>query len=155
MYIFNAILLKIQLSLSEFKRLYLHSRLHYFFKISSGEAPQTPTNGRGHPSRTLPTRPFGPREPPPPRWTYGSTTGILFIQEKLCSLKAYFSYSGALTYKIRVIKPAADTHYNNILWSRESILKRNFYKSSQYFDTKLGKYLYPYVFYLCRKNCVV
>ena len=30
MYIFNAILLKIQLSLSEFKRLYLHSRLHHF-----------------------------------------------------------------------------------------------------------------------------
>ena len=39
--------------------------LHPFFKIFSGEAPRTPTNGRGQPSSTLHTRPFGPREPPP------------------------------------------------------------------------------------------
>ena len=83
MYIFNAILLKIQLSLSEFKRLYLHSRLHhftsiiFFFKIFSGEAPRTPTNGRGvgrgHPSHTLHT-PSG-LENPPPRLSSGSATG--------------------------------------------------------------------------------
>ena len=69
MYNFNAILLKIQLSLSEFKMLYLHSRLHHFasfFQNFLGRDPPTPTNGRGHPSRTLPTRPFEPREPPPP-----------------------------------------------------------------------------------------
>ena len=47
--------------------------LHHFFKIFSGEAPRTPTNGRGHPSRTLPTRPFGPRENPP-RLSSGSAT---------------------------------------------------------------------------------
>ena len=38
--------------------------LQHFFKIFSGEAPRTPTNRRGHPSRTLPNWPFGPREPP-------------------------------------------------------------------------------------------
>ena len=43
MYIFNAILVKIQLSLSEFKRLYLHSRLYhfasFFSKFSRGRPP--------------------------------------------------------------------------------------------------------------------
>ena len=45
MYIFNAILLKIQLSLSEFKRLYLHPRLHHFasfFQNFLGGGPPNP-----------------------------------------------------------------------------------------------------------------
>ena len=52
MYIFNAILLKIQLSLSEFKRLYLHPRLHHFasfFQNFLGGDPPNPHQREGPP----------------------------------------------------------------------------------------------------------
>ena len=52
MYIFNAILLKIQLSLSGFKRLYLHSRLHHFasfFQNFLGGGPPNPHQREGTP----------------------------------------------------------------------------------------------------------
>ena len=66
--------------MSEFKRLYLHpdcTILNHFFKIFSGEA-RTTTNGRGHPSPTLPARPFEPRENPP-RLSSGSATEITIV----------------------------------------------------------------------------
>ena len=69
MYIFNAILLKIQLSLGEFKRLYLHPRLHHFasfFQNFLGGGPPNPHQREGTPLPSLPTRPFGPQETPPP-----------------------------------------------------------------------------------------
>ena len=50
MYIFNAILLKIQLSLSEFKRLFLHPRLHHFasfFQNFLGGGPPNPHQQEG------------------------------------------------------------------------------------------------------------
>ena len=70
MYIFNAILLKTQLSLSELKRLYLHSRLHHFAPffqnfLGGGEAPRTPTNGTGTP---LPYPPHSALEKTHPGW---------------------------------------------------------------------------------------
>ena len=76
MYIFNAILLKIQLSLSEFKRLYLHSRLHHFapfFQNFLGEVPRPPPTG----GDTLPYPPHSAlraSRTPPPRLTSGSAT---------------------------------------------------------------------------------
>ena len=60
---------KIQLNLSELKRLDLHFRLHHFTFFSiffSGEAPPIPIQSREIPPGriVLSTRPFGPREPP-------------------------------------------------------------------------------------------
>ena len=81
-YIFNAILVKIQLSLSEFKRLYLHSRLHHFApfsKVSRGRLP-LPPKGRGHSSRALPTRPFWLRENPQ-GWVLDSPLTSKFARE--------------------------------------------------------------------------
>ena len=52
MYIFNTILLKIQLNLIEFKRLYLHSRLHHFapfFQNFLGGGPPNPHQREGTP----------------------------------------------------------------------------------------------------------
>ena len=73
MYIFNAILLKIQLSLSEFKRLYLHSRLHHFapfFQNFLGGGPPNPHQREGTP---LPYPPHSALEKTP-RLTSGSAT---------------------------------------------------------------------------------
>ena len=61
-YFLNAILLKIQLSCTPDCNI-----LHHFFQNCLGGGPRTPTNGRGHPCPTLPTRPFGLREPPTPQ----------------------------------------------------------------------------------------
>ena len=52
MHILNAILLKIQLSLSEFKRLHLHPRLHHFasfFQNFLGGGPPNPHQREGTP----------------------------------------------------------------------------------------------------------
>ena len=69
MYIFNAILLKIQLSLSEFKRLYLHSRLHHFAsffpKFSRGRPPEPPPTGGDTPPVPSPLGPSGLEKTPP------------------------------------------------------------------------------------------
>ena len=77
-YIFNAILLKIQLSLSEFKRLYLHSRLHHFaqfFQNFLGGGPPNPHQREGTP---LPYPPHSALRASrkPPRFTSGSATVI-------------------------------------------------------------------------------
>ena len=63
MYFLMQSLLKIQLSLSEFKRL-IYTPDWSFFQNFLGEAPN-PHQRKGGPSRTLPTRPFRPREHPP------------------------------------------------------------------------------------------
>ena len=82
MYIFNAILLKIQLSLSEFKGFIYTADctiLHNFFKIFSGEAPRTPTK-KGGDTPPVPS-PLGPSglEQNPPRLCSESATGWKWI----------------------------------------------------------------------------
>ena len=76
MYIFNAILLKINLSLSEFKRLYLHPRLHHFasfFQNFLGGGPPNPHQREGTP---LPYPPHSAlwASRKPPRLSSGSAT---------------------------------------------------------------------------------
>ena len=77
MYIFNAILLKIQLSLSEFKRLYLHSRLHHFAPFLQnflGGGPPNPHQREGTPLPYPPHSALRASRTPPPRLSSGFAT---------------------------------------------------------------------------------
>ena len=81
MYIFNAILLKIQQSLSELKRLHLHSRLHHFvsfFQNFLGGGPPNPHRREGTP---LPYPPHSALRDSrkPPRLRSGSATVMLYF----------------------------------------------------------------------------
>ena len=70
MYIFNATLLKIQLSLSEFIKHFICTpdctSLHHFFKCFLGGGPRTPTNGRDTPPVPSPLGTSGLENAPPP-----------------------------------------------------------------------------------------
>ena len=68
MYIFRAILLKIQWSLNEFKRLYLLSRLHHFGSFFSkfSRRPPNPHQREGTPHPHPPHSALRASRPPPP-----------------------------------------------------------------------------------------
>ena len=80
MYIFNAISQKMQLSLSEFKRLYLHSRLPHlapFFQNFLGGGPPNPHQREGTPLPYPPHSALRASRKPPPRLTSGSATDTI------------------------------------------------------------------------------
>ena len=93
MYIFDAILLKIQLSLSEFKRLYLHSRLHHFASFFQNFLEGGPPNPHQQEGTPLPYPPHSAlrasRTPPPQvelwirHWPVSGTRTLLLILTKL------------------------------------------------------------------------
>ena len=95
---------------------------HHFFKIFSGETPRTPTNGRGHPSRTLPTRPFVPRENPP-RLSSGSATVYPRIFEILKIFMTHYKTTEHSSW------PGIDP--NNWCWSAFNYDGTNYLSSHQ------------------------
>ena len=103
MYIFNAILLKINLSLSEFKRLYLHPRLHhfaYFFQNFHGP-PEPPPTGGDTPPVPSPLGTSGLEKTPPPGWVLDPPLArqkvskeYLHVRAELCATGQVVRYVG-------------------------------------------------------------
>ena len=125
---------KLQLSLSEFKRLYLHSRLHHFasfFQNFLGGGPPNPHQREGTPSRTLPTRPFRGLEINPPEvdfwirhWLTHVFTIEKFYEKMRLTLDIY-------TYRFSFYFQNYSVLWNTIVTFMKVVLKSIFTPSSE------------------------